>query len=169
MKKKQFTIILEKEKYFTGEITIDASSEAEARQIASDWIANCQLTTMDVEWDDGEYSDNSFGLSEVICKSDCDVCGDFISTWDDGSSIETIAILGADGIFVNITPSTDTSDHGCLVSEEFISPETPDSSHKFYTVCPDCHGAILKYSINGDTVLEEDWYCADEACGYGHQ
>jgi ssDNA-binding Zn-finger/Zn-ribbon topoisomerase 1 len=84
--------------------------------------------------------------------------GTFTSEWSNGETIETIATLDTETNEV-VTESVDIDIDGCLDREYFTDQENNE-----YEICPECHEYALKYSIDGETVLQEKHECP--SCGY---
>ena len=85
--------------------------------------------------------------------------GTLTTEWDNGESIVTVATLDLEtGEVVRESVEVDES-FEILDREYFTGQENNE-----YDICPECHEYVLKYSIDGETCLQEKKECP--SCGY---
>jgi hypothetical protein len=85
--------------------------------------------------------------------------GTLTTEWDNDEIIETVATLNLKtGEIVSESVEVDESFE--TLEREYFTDEDGEE----YDVCPECHEFILKYSIDGETCLEEKKECP--SCGY---
>lgn len=58
-----FKVTVEKKMYASGVVEIKAKDADEAQKEVNELINSGKLQTTDVEWDDAEYEDGSFGTT----------------------------------------------------------------------------------------------------------